>query len=76
MSLPKGYRHLYLPNFLRWWKEQGNGNDEQGSITAFFTVLTEGDDLQDPIADASRAILDGHIVLSREDSRCGSLPCD
>lgn len=43
------------------------GNDEQGrgSVTAFYTVLTEGDDLQDPVADAARAILDGHIVLSR-----------
>lgn len=42
------------------------GNDDRGSITGFFTVLVEGDDLNDPVADASRAILDGHIVLSRE----------
>lgn len=51
----------------------GNGGPHQGSITAFFTVLTEGDDLQDPIADASRAILDGHIVLSREMADAGTI---
>jgi flagellum-specific ATP synthase len=43
----------------------GNGAKGRGSITAFYTVLTEGDDPQDPIADAARAILDGHILLSR-----------
>ena len=52
----------------------GNGSDGQGSITAFFTVLTEGDDLQDPIADAARAILDGHIVLARELADAGHYP--
>jgi flagellum-specific ATP synthase len=52
----------------------GNGSDEQGSITAFYTVLTEGDDLQDPIADAARAILDGHIVLSRTLADAGHYP--
>ncbi len=47
----------------------GNGVQGGGSITAFYTVLTEGDDQQDPIADAARAILDGHIVLSRTHRR-------
>ena len=52
----------------------GNGGEGQGSITAFYTVLTEGDDLQDPVADASRAILDGHVVLSRELADAGHYP--
>jgi flagellum-specific ATP synthase len=41
------------------------GNAERGSITGLFTVLVDGDDMQDPIADAARSILDGHIVLDR-----------
>lgn len=44
------------------------------SITAFYTVLTEGDDQQDPIADAARAILDGHIVLDRQLADSGHYP--
>jgi flagellum-specific ATP synthase len=42
------------------------GTSEQGSITGLFTVLVEADDMNDPIADATRSILDGHIVLTRE----------
>ena len=52
----------------------GNAAEGEGSITAFYTVLTEGDDLQDPIADAARAILDGHVVLSRELAEEGIYP--
>ena len=53
----------------------GNGADRQaGSITAFYTVLMEEDDLQDPIVDACRAILDGHIVLSRKLAEQGVYP--
>jgi flagellum-specific ATP synthase len=50
------------------------GNNEKGSLTAFFTVLVDGDDMNDPIADQSRSILDGHIVLTRDLTEQGFYP--
>jgi flagellum-specific ATP synthase len=54
--------------------ERAGKEEGKGAITAFFTVLVDGDDMSDPIADQSRSILDGHIVLSRELTDMGIYP--
>lgn len=61
----KGYPPSVFAKLPQLVERAGNNATGTGSVTAFYTVLTEGDDLQDPVADAARAILDGHIVLSR-----------
>ena len=70
----KGYPPSVFSKLPSLVERAGNSDKGNGSITAFYTVLTEGDDTNDPIADASRAILDGHIHLSRRLAEAGHFP--
>lgn len=70
----KGYPPSVFSKLPGLVERAGNSDEGDGSITAFYTVLTEGDDSNDPIADASRAILDGHVFLSRSLAEAGHFP--
>jgi len=70
----KGYPPSVFSKLPGLVERAGNSDEGDGSITAFYTVLTEGDDSNDPIADASRAILDGHVHLSRSLAEAGHFP--
>ncbi len=72
----KGYPPSCFAKLPALVERSGNGLNGVGSITAFYTVLSEGDDQQDPIADASRAILDGHVRVVAGSGGAGALPRD
>ncbi|WP_133128858.1 FliI/YscN family ATPase [Legionella nagasakiensis] len=70
----KGFSPSVFAKISQLVERTGNGTAQQGSITSFYTILVEGDDMNDPIADHVRSVLDGHIVLSRQLADAGHYP--
>ncbi|MDC3401493.1 FliI/YscN family ATPase [Alphaproteobacteria bacterium] len=70
----KGYPPSVISLIPRLIERSGTGLKGQGSITSFYTVLADGDDTNDPVVDTARAILDGHILLSRQQTQLGIYP--
>ena len=70
----KGYTPSVISMIPALIERAGSGNISEGNITAFYTVLADADDHNDPVVDSARAILDGHIVLSREHAQLGIYP--
>ena len=70
----RGYPPSVFSNLPQLVESAGNGENPKGSMSAIYTVLAEGDDQQDPVVDSARAILDGHIVLTRELAERGHYP--
>jgi flagellum-specific ATP synthase len=70
----RGYPPSVFRRIASLCERAGNGEEGSGSITALYTVLVEGDDPNDPVGDSTRAILDGHLVLSRKLADSGHFP--
>ena len=70
----KGYPPSVVSLIPSLIERSGTGLEGQGSITSFYTVLADGDDTNDPVVDTARAILDGHILLSRQQTQLGIYP--
>jgi flagellum-specific ATP synthase len=70
----KGYPSSVVSMIPRLVERTGTGGKGQGAITAIYTVLADGDDANDPVVDTARAILDGHILLSRDQAQMGVYP--
>ena len=70
----KGYPPSVISLIPTLIERTGSGSHEQGTITSFYTILADGDDQNDPVVDTARAILDGHIMLSRDQAQLGIYP--